>query len=172
MRIAPVALLALFVLAPGCGGGSKPAETVKTETAETTTKTSTDKPAGKDAPKVTYKYPEPYLEPECAEPQPEGYLPDAKKAVAEVRKKHWDDLEKCAEEAPPGENVSGEIRTTFRLDPDGIPRCVEAPGAPPSMHGVVNCVVAMYRNFRFPKPKNGSVRISDGIHLHVSHEEE
>lgn len=171
MRIALVAVLTCSAV--GCGGNTKPVETAKTETTETTT--TTDKPAApgaKEAPKVTYKYPEPYLEPECANPQPEGYLPDAKKAVAEVRKKHWDDLEKCAEEAPQGENVSGEIRTTFRLDPDGVPRCVEAPGAPPSMHGVVNCVVAMYRNFRFPKPKNGSVRISDGIHLHVSHEEE
>lgn len=166
MRMAGAALLLV-----GCGGSSsgKPVEPGKTTT---TTTTTTETPAKKETPKVTYKYPEPFLEPECATPQPEGYLPDAKKAIAEVRKKHWDDLEKCADEAPPGENVSGEIRTTFRLDPDGVPRCVEAPGAPPSMHGVANCVVAMYRNMRFPKPKGGSVRVSDGIHLNVAHEEE
>ncbi len=164
------ALLALLLL--GCGGGGKPAETAKTPETTEITATKTDAAEHKEPPKVATKYPDPFLEPDCANPQPEGHLPDAKKAIAEVRKKHWQDLEKCAEEAPPGENVSGEIRTTFRLDPDGVPRCVEAPGAPPSMHGVVNCVVAMYRNFRFPKPKGGSVRVTDGIHLHVEHDEE
>ena len=113
------------------------------------------------------------MEPDCATPQPEGYLPGAKKAVGEVRKANWSKLEQCAEAAPPGENVSGEIRTQFRLDPDGVPRCVEAPGAPGgAMEDVVRCVIATYRTFRFPKPKNGSVRVTDGIHLHVSHDEE
>jgi hypothetical protein len=165
------ALIALLVV--GCGGGNKPAEMAKTETTTTETKTTETKTdAPKEPPKVATKYPDPFLEPDCANPQPEGHLPNAKKAIADERKKHWDDLEKCAEEAPAGENVSGEIRTTFRLDPDGVPRCVEAPGAPPSMHAVVNCVVAMYRNFRFPKPKGGSIRVTDGIHLHVQHDEE
>lgn len=166
MRIALVALLLL-----GCGGGTKPAETAKAAESPETIPEKT-KAEHKEPPAVATKYPDPFLEPDCANPQPEGHLPDAKKAIAEVRKKHWDELEKCAEEAPPGENVSGEIRTTFRLDPDGVPRCVEAPMPSPAMHGVVNCVVAMYRNFRFPKPKGGSVRVTDGIHLHVEHDEE
>ena len=165
------------VLLVACGGSNKPADGPKTTTTETTDTTDTtggktDKPAPKEPPKVATKYPDPFLEPDCANPQPEGHLADAKKHVAAVRKKHWAELEKCADEAPPGENVSAEIRTTFRLDPDGVPRCVEAPGSPPSMHGVVNCVVAVYRNFRFPGPKGGSIRVTDGIHLHVEHDEE
>lgn len=164
----------LSVLLVACGGGGKSGEGPKTPTteekSETTTKTES-KTA--EAPKKTFKYPEPWMEPDCATPQAEGYLPEAKKSIAEVRKKHWSELEKCAEAAPPGENVSGEIRTSFRLDPDGVPRCVEAPGAPGgAMEDVVRCVVATYRNFRFAKPKGGSVRVTDGIHLHVSHDDE
>jgi len=167
-------VMIVAVLLVACGGGSKSAEGPKTASKEekSDTPVKSEKTA-EAAPKKTFKYPEPWLEPECATPQPEGYLPAAKKAVAEVRKKHWSDLEKCAEAAPAGENVSGEIRTSFRLDPDGVPRCVEAPGAPGgAMEDVVRCVVSVYRTFRFPKPKNGSIRVTDGIHLHVSHDEE
>lgn len=167
-----VTILAILLL--GCGGGGKPAEGPKPTESEANPDTvakKADKPA--EAPKKTYKYPAPYMEPECANPQPEGYLPDAKKAIAEVRKANWAKLEQCAEAAPPGVNVSGEIRTMFRLDQDGVPRCVEAPGAPDGdMEDVVRCVISVYRTFRFPKPKNGSVRVTDGIQLHVSHEEE
>ena len=166
-------LTILCVLALGCGGGGKPAEGPKPEstTEKSDTVSKTDKPA--EAPKKTFKYPAPYMEPECATPQAEGYLPEAKKAIAEVRKANWSKLEACAEAAPPGVNVSGEIRTMFRLDSDGVPRCVEAPGAPDGdMEDVVRCVISVYRTFRFPKPKGGSVRVTDGIHLHVEHEEE
>ena len=161
------------LLVAGCGGGGKPAEGPKPEGTEAKTEpvAKTDKPAEK--PKKTFKYPAPWMEPECSTPQPEGYLPEAKKAVAEVRKKNWSKLEACAEAAPPGVNVSGEIRTMFRLDSDGVPRCVEAPGAPDGdMEDVVRCVLSVYRTFTFPKPKGGSIRVTDGIHLHVSHEEE
>lgn len=167
----PVLLLSLSLVA--CGGGTKPAESPPTSTgggAEKTTAEPSDKP--KDAPKVASKYPDPFMEPDCSEPAAEGYLPDAKKAIAEVRKKHWSELEACAHAIPEGETVSGEIRTSFRLDPDGVPRCVEAPGAPSSMQEVVRCVIAVYRTLRFPKPKNGSVRVTDGIQLQVSHEDE
>jgi hypothetical protein len=156
----------------GCGSSTKPAEGPKNESnTETTDPNETTATAEK--PKPIFKYPEPFLEPDCANPQPEGHLPDAKQVVAEERKKHWEQLEACAEAAPPGENVSGEIRTSFRLDPDGVPRCVEVPTSPPpGMEDVVRCVVSVYRSFRFPKPKGGSVQVTDGIHLHVAHEEE
>lgn len=164
-------VLLLCASLAACGGSGKPAES-SSSVSENKVATSGGEPK-KDAPKkASSKYPEPFMEPECAEPQPEGYLPDAKKVVAEVRKKHWSELEACAEAAPEGESVSGEIRTMFRLDPDGVPRCVEAPGAPSNMQEVVRCVLSVYRTFRFPKPKNGSVRVTDGIHLQVSHEDE
>jgi len=168
-------LLLVCLTLAACGGENKPAVSPTTGSGSTTATTEgggggAAKP--KDKPKVASKYPEPFMEPECAEPAAEGHLPDAKKAVAEVRKKHWSELEACAEAAPEGEAVSGEIRTQFRLDPDGVPRCVEAPGAPDSMKEVVRCVLSVYRTFRFPKPKGGSVHVTDGIHLQVSHEDE
>jgi hypothetical protein len=165
-------LVILTILPIACGGENKPAvsPTAGAGEAEKSSSPAATKPM--DKPKVASKYPEPFLEPDCAEPAAEGYLPDAKKAIADVRKKHWSELEACAEAAPEGEPLSGEIRTSFRLDPDGVPRCVEAPGAPSAMQEVVRCVLAVYRTFRFPKPKNGSVRVTDGIHLQVSQEDE
>jgi hypothetical protein len=161
----------LVLLLVACGGSSKPAAPPTTETA-TSTETTTTTTVETTKPKTTFKYPAPFLEPDCATPQAEGYLPNAKAAVAEVRKKNWSRLEACAEAAPEGQDLSGEIRTSFRLDQDGVPRCVEAPGAPSTMEDVVRCVISVYRTFRFPAPKNGSVRVTDGIHLSVSHDEE
>lgn len=166
-------ILSLALLTVACGGGNKPAEAPNTESTETSASSAggkADKP--KEAPKPASKYPDPFMEPDCTDSKPEGHLPDAKKAIAEVRKKNWDRLHACAEAAPEGVSVSGEIRTTFRLDPDGVPRCVEAPGAPSNMEEVVRCVISVYRTFRFPGPKGGSLRVTDGIHLQVSHEEE
>lgn len=167
-------LLPLSIVACGtvaCGGEPKPASSpTGAAPAEAKVEPKGDKPAA--PPKAASKYPDPFLEPNCSEPQPEGYLSDAKQAIAEVRKKHWSDLEACAHAAPEGTNVAGEIRTSFRLDPDGVPRCVEVQLVPSGMEEVVRCVISRYRTFRFPKPKNGSVRVTDGIHLQVSNEDE
>lgn len=171
-----VVLCAVVGSAVACGSSPPPKSGAGSAEASPTTGSTgagtTAKAEGKAKPKVESKYPEPFMEPDCAVPQAEGYLPDAKKVVAEVRKAHWKQLEACAEAAPAGENVHGEIRTQFRLDPDGVPRCVEAPGSSVSQVDVVRCVISVYRTFRFPKPKNGSVRVTDGIQLDVSHEDE
>ena len=91
--------------------------------------------------------------------------------MATVRRAHFKELQLCADAAPEGVAVHGEVRTSFRLDTDGIPRCVEAPGA--AVHEeVVRCVLSVYRTFRFPAPKNGSVRITDGIELTRTEEDE
>lgn len=164
-----------FVLAlAACGGPTKPATSPEGEASSEKQDGPAVDPTKPDAPAKTAasKYPEPFLEPDCATVPADGYLPDAKKVVSAVRKAHWDQLLACAEAAPPGEDVSGEVRTSFRLDPDGVPRCVEAPGSSMAHKDVVNCVVAVYRTFRFPPPKNGSVRVTDGIHLDVAHEDE
>ncbi len=159
----------------GCGSAAKPAEAPKGEgsSSDSASGETAGHPEKKDAPppKHVSKYPEPFLEPDCGDVIADGYLPDAKKIVAEVRKKNWAKLEECAHAAGEGENVHGEIRTTFRLDPDGVPRCVDAPGAGVSNKDVVNCVIAVYRTFRFPHPK-GSIRVTDGIQLDVHHDEE
>jgi hypothetical protein len=157
-----------------CGGSNKPAESAneqksaeETKTGEGASKTAeTTKKA-----KPESKYPEPFLEPDCSSVATDGYLPNAKVVIADVRKKHWDRLKACADAAG-DEKVSGEIRTTFRLDPDGVPRCVEAPGAAVTNKEVVNCVVAVYRSFRFPAPKNGSVRVTDGIKFDTTEEDD
>lgn len=170
-----VVVSALVGSAVACGSPPPPKNGAQGDEASaptSSTGTPTAKADVKAKPKVESKYPEPFMEPDCAVPQAEGYLPDAKKVVAEVRKAHWKQLEACAEAAPAGENVHGEIRTQFRLDPDGVPRCVEAPGSSVSQVDVVRCVISVYRTFRFPKPKNGSVRVTDGIQLDVSHEDE
>lgn len=165
-------LLLGAILMCACGGSNKPAETVVSEKTTTVEKTTTtgDASAAKKA-KPESKYPEPFLEPDCSTVPTDGYLPNAKVVISDVRKKHWDKLKACADAAGE-EHVSGEIRTTFRLDPDGVPRCVEAPGAAVSNKEVVNCVVWTYRNFRFPAPKNGSVRVTDGIRFDTTEEDE
>jgi hypothetical protein len=166
-----VASVAASVVA--CGGPAQPpASSPRAEGSSEGQAGPRDPSDGSAAPRAVSRYPEPFLEPDCTSVPTDGYLPDAKKVVAEVRRKHWDQLKACAEAAPEGEAFHGEIRTSFRLDPDGVPRCVEAPGASITHREVVNCVLAIYRSFRFPAPKNGSVRISDGIHLDVSHDDE
>lgn len=165
--------LPLLLVLAACGGPSKPVEAPDPSKAQAESDAPAVDPTKPDAPpKSVSKYPEPFLEPDCATVPADGYLPDAKKVVSEVRKAHWSQLLACAEAAPPGEDVSGEVRTSFRLDPDGVPRCVEAPGSSMAHKDVVNCVVSVYRSFRFPPPKNGSVRVTDGIHLDVAHEDE
>jgi hypothetical protein len=164
-------LLLGAILTCACGGSNKPAESVVSEKT-TTTETKTVKADGAPTTKkAESKYPEPFLEPDCSTVPTDGYLPNAKVVIADVRKKHWDKLKACADAAGE-EHVSGEIRTTFRLDPDGVPRCVEAPGAAVTNKEVVNCVVWVYRNFRFPAPKNGSVRVTDGIRFDTSEEDD
>lgn len=167
-------LVWLFSFVVACGSSTPRPKGASTERPEVG-KTAADdkKPDEKpEAPKVASKYPEPYMEPDCAVPQAEGHLGNAKQAVADLRKAHWKQFEACAEAAPTGQNVNGEIRTQFRLDPDGVPRCVEAPGSSAPLD-VVRCVLLVYRSFRFsPGPKNGSIRVTDGIHLDVSHEDE
>jgi hypothetical protein len=167
-------LLGLILTMCACGGSNKPAESAnekKSADDAADPNTSGEATAKKAAPKPESKYPEPFLEPDCSTVPTDGYLPNAKVVIADVRKKHWDRLKACADAAGE-EHVSGEIRTTFRLDPDGIPRCVEAPGAAVTNKEVVNCVVAVYRSFRFPAPKNGSVRVTDGIKFDTTVEDE
>jgi len=169
-------VLPLVVLVSACGGSSKPAET-SGSTDEKKTSSSSEKSATKEGgptpKKVESKYPTPFMEPDCGSVGTDGYLPDAKKVMSEVRQAHWDKLKACADAAPAGENVSGEIRTTFRLDPDGVPRCVEAPGSSMANDEIIRCVISVYRTFRFKKtPKNGSVRITDGIHLDVNEDDD
>jgi hypothetical protein len=159
----------MFLLV-ACGGSNKPADGPKTETVETSTKTTTTTTTESKPKSVASKYPEPFLEPDCSSVATDGYLPNAKTVIADVRRAHWNQLLECAKAAD--EKVSGEIRTSFRLDPDGVPRCVEAPGAGVPNKDVVNCVVAVYRTFRFPPPKNGSVRVTDGIRLDVTEEDD
>ena len=36
----------------------------------------------------------------------------------------------------------------------------------------IRCVIAVYRTFRFPSPKNGSVRVTDGLRFEVSDEDD
>jgi len=158
----------LCVLSSGCGGSTKPAESAA-EAHDAKAEPKAEAPVV--AKKAESKYPEPFLEPDCSTVPTDGYLPNAKVAVSEVRKKNWDRLKACANEAG-DEKVSGEIRTTFRLDPDGVPRCVEAPGAAVSNKEVVNCVIYVYRTLRFPAPKNGSVRITDGIQFTTEEDDE
>ncbi len=172
MREAALVLGLCTLVACGSPPAAKTGEGGTTPAKKTTTTGDVADKGPEPKAQPTYKYPAPFMEPDCAVPQAEGYLPNAKQVVADVRKAHWKQLEACAEAAPPGENVHGEVRTQFRLDPDGVPRCVEAPGASISQVDVVRCVISVYRTFRFPPPKNGSVRVTDGIQLDVSHEDE
>ena len=180
--VSSVALVAAaIVVGSGCGGGNKPAESAMHEksSSESSGESGAAGEKGKggsekgNTAKKESKYPPPFMEPDCASPAAEGYLADAKKIVAEVRRTHWDQLKACADAAPDGEKVSGEIRTSFRLDPDGVPRCVEAPGSSMANQEVINCVIGVYRKFRFAKgPKNGSIRVTDGIKLDVTDDDD
>ncbi len=166
-------LVGLLSFTFACGSSTPAPKGAPTEKPEAEKKVEGDKlPDQKPEAKKVYKYPEPFMEPDCAVPQAEGHFANAKQVIADVRKAHWKQLEACAEAAAPGENVHSEVRTHFRLDPDGVPRCVEVPASSAPVD-VVRWVISVYRTFRFsPGPKNGSVRVTDGIRLEVSHEDE
>jgi hypothetical protein len=160
--------LGTAIVALGCGGAAS--EGPKSEAREGGARArhhaaateSTAAPAASTS--FVSRYPAPFLEPDCASGAGDGYLPNAKEAIATVRRAHFKELQACADAAPDGVAVHGEIRTRFRLDPDGVPRCVEAPST--ALHEeVVRCVLSVYRTFRFPVPKNGSVLVTDGIEL-------
>ena len=116
-------------------------------------------------PKKTSKYAEPFLEPDCGSVGTDGYLPNAKAVVAKVHQDGWDKLKRCVADV---EEVHGEVLVSFRLDPDGVPRCVEAPGSSMTNEDVINCVVGVYRTFHYPSPQNGSVHVTDGIEFDVT----
>ena len=148
-----------------CGGKAKPAagptaakNAEASEPAKTTAATVEAKKAS--------KYPAPFLEPDCGEPKGDGRLPNAKQIVGDVRRANWTKLLACASDA--GEDVHGEVSTSFRLDADGVPRCVEAPGSSLANQDVLWCVLSVYRTFRFTPPNGGSLRVTDTIRFEGS----
>ena len=168
-------LLVATLTCAACGG-SPPAATpdsrarASSEGATTASKSSS---AGDDAAtpkkKKSSKYPAQFYEPDCNSVATDGYLPDAQKVLAEVRKKNWDRLKSCVDGL---DDVHGDVNTSFRLDPDGTAHCVDAPGSSMDNEDVVLCVIAMYRTFHYPSPKGGSVRVSDGLRFDVSEDDE
>jgi hypothetical protein len=166
--LAAVAILGTSLVA-ACGGGDTPAP--KTAHAgDGSTKTDGTK-SGPAQSKKPSKYPDPFLEPVCAEPQQEGHLANAKQVTMEVRRKNWDRLAKCADEATAEENLDGEIRIRFRLDSDGVPRCVENAGSTLSNEEVIRCVIATYRTFQYPSP-TGTVYITESFRLEKSDDDD
>lgn len=154
----------------GCGGGGPQAKAPSTEAkAEPTAGASADGGGGGSTPATKARYPEPFLEPDCGSVGTDGFLPNAKAVVAKVHQDGWAKLKQCVANA---DDVHGEVRVSFRLDPDGVPRCVEAPGSSLADDEIVHCVIAVYRTFHYPSPQNGSVRVTDGIAFDVSEEEE
>lgn len=160
----------MLVMASACGGSGKgakdPTGTGTSGGGESKdgtgagTSGGNDDPTKPDKPAKKGQYPEPFLEPDCSSVATDGYLPDAKNAVIKVHRDSWDKLKHCADGQS---DIHGEVRVSFRLDPDGVPRCVEAPGSSLANEDVVNCVISVYRTFHYPSPKNGSVRVTDGI---------
>ena len=162
-----ITCLALFA----CGGGSGP-DPKTGGSGKGAGETKESGGGGEGSTKETKKeskYPDPWLEPDCGTVGTDGYLPDAKNVVVQVHKAGWDKLKQCVDDVS---DVHGEVRVQFRLDPDGVPRCVEAPGSSMDNEEVVKCVVAVYRTFHYPSPKNGSVRVTDGIQFDVSEGDE
>lgn len=167
----------LLVCAPLClsacggGGGGKsiandPSGSTKKSASSDDSSNDPTKPDDDDKPKKkSSKYPEPFLEPDCGGVGSDGYLPNAKKVVEKVKQEGWDKLKHCVDDV---DDVHGEIRVSFRLDPDGVPRCVEAPGSSMTNDDVINCVISVYRTFHYPSPQNGSVHVTDGIEFDVS----
>lgn len=155
----------LALLACGGGKGGPDPKTASSEENATTAKGGGDGAGGGAEAKKESKYPDPWLEPDCGTVGTDGYLPDAKNVVVQVHKAGWDKLKQCVDDV---NDVHGEVRVQFRLDPDGTPRCVEAPGSSMDNEEVVKCVIAVYRTFHYPSPKNGSVRVTDGIEFDVS----
>ena len=162
-----VALVSL--VACGGGKGGPDPKSVANEGGSSTSKTSGDESSAGTEKKKESKYPDPWLEPDCGTVGSDGYLPDAKNVVVQVHKAGWDRLKQCVDDV---NDVHGEVRIQFRLDPDGIPRCVEAPGSSMDNEEVIKCVIAVYRTFHYPSPKNGSVRVTDGIAFDVSEDDD
>jgi hypothetical protein len=153
-------------VACGGGGGGGPAAKDPTSGGSSTSSGGDDSTESSNAPpKKTSKYPEPFLEPDCSSVGTDGYLANAKAVVAKVHQDGWDKLKRCVADV---EDVHGEVLVSFRLDPDGVPRCVEAPGSSMNNDDVINCVIAVYRTFHYPSPQNGSVHVTDGIEFDVS----
>lgn len=176
-------LAVAFVLAPlsvvACGGGTKPAGTGgagKGEGAHTASGTSTTGGDGPGdgavaKPKRESRYPSPFMEPSCAESQPEGAFEGGKQAVQEVKQKNWARLQRCIEDLPEDATIHGQINVKFRLDSDGVPRCVEPTGGTEVDEEVVRCVLATYRTFAYPKPRGGSKWITDSLRFETSQED-
>lgn len=165
--------VSVIAFAAACGGGGA-GEGPKAPTSASNNKgssggdDSSNDGASTDKPHKS-KYPEPFLEPDCSSVATDGYLPNAKAVVTKVHQDGWDRLKHCVDDK---EDVHGEVRVSFRLDPDGVPRCVEAPGSSVVDDDIVNCVIAVYRSFHYPSPQNGSVRITDGIAFDVQEADE
>ena len=149
----------------GGGGGAKDPTTGGGAESSTSGSGGSSDEASNAPPKKTSKYPEPFLEPDCSSVGTDGYLPNAKAVVAKVHQDGWDKLKRCVADV---DDVHGEVLVSFRLDPDGVPRCVEAPGSSMTNEDVINCVIAVYRTFHYPAPQNGSVHVTDGIAFDVS----
>jgi hypothetical protein len=170
--IRPLVLLACLAVV-SCGGGNNlngpGAGNASSAGGKTGSKEGDGSGGGGTEKKKESKYPEPWLEPDCGTVGTDGYLPDAKNVVVQVHKAGWDKLKQCVDDV---NDVHGEVRVQFRLDPDGTPRCVEAPGSSMDNEEVIKCVIAVYRTFHYPSPKNGSVRVTDGIEFDVSEGDE
>ena len=165
--IRSLVVLSSFALL-ACGGGNKAAPDPRAASSEGGKGGSKEGGDGAGAAvekKKESKYPDPWLEPDCGTVGTDGYLPDAKNVVVQVHKAGWDKLKQCVDDL---NDVHGEVRVQFRLDPDGVPRCVEAPGSSMDNEEVIKCVISVYRTFHYPSPKNGSVRVTDGIEFDVS----
>jgi len=171
-RSAIVSVMLVSCAGLGCGGGGKSTSAKDPSSASASSSSGDDKSddtsATTDKPK-TSKYPEPFLEPDCGSVGTDGYLPNAKEVVAKVHQDGWEKLKRCVADV---DDVHGEVLVSFRLDPDGVPRCVEAPGSSMTNDDVINCVIAVYRTFHYPSPQNGSVHVTDGIAFDVSESED
>lgn len=155
-----------------CGGGAKPASAGGVASPSgTPTGGSTSEEPIVAKPKRESRYPSPFMEPSCADPQPEGIFDGGKAAVQEIKQKNWERLRRCIQDLPEDAEIHGQINVKFRLDPDGVPRCVEPTGGTSVDEEVVRCVLATYRTFAYPKPRGGSKWITDSLRFETSEEE-
>jgi outer membrane biosynthesis protein TonB len=173
-------LAVALVLAPlsivACGGGAKPADTAGAGKGGGQRATSDATATGGDStaiakPKRESRYPSPFMEASCADPQPEGVFDGGKQAVQEVKQKNWDRLQRCIQDLPEDTDIRGQINVKFRLDSDGVPRCVEPTGGTEVDEEVVRCVLATYRTFAYPKPRGGSKWITDSLRFETTQED-
>ncbi len=179
-RSLAVALVLSPLFAPllvACGGGGKPAASgggAGQGGGSSGVATSTTDGAGEGTsakPKRESRYPAPFLEPSCAESQPEGAFDGGKQAIQEVKQKNWERLQRCIQDLPEDTDIRGQINVKFRLDSDGVPRCVEPTGGTEVDEEVVRCVLATYRTFAYPKPRGGSKWITDSLRFETTQED-